>query len=73
MLWTVVAEPTHNHPNRVQSASCSLCILAHSASPVTASPARPLFSAIGLLREEKVLAEVRLESLELVIRGPPAV
>jgi hypothetical protein len=71
MLWTVLAEPTHNHPNRVQSSSCSICMLAHSASPVSTSPARPIFSAIGLPGEEKILAEARLEGFELVIRGPP--
>ena len=74
MLWTAVAESTHNHPNKTESASCSICVVAHSASPVVSShQARPVFAAIGLLREEEVIAKARLSVLDLGIRGPPVV
>jgi hypothetical protein len=72
MLWTAAAEPVHSHPNQLQSATCSMCILAHSASPVRVSHAVPVLSAIGVLQEEEVVAEVWVTGFELVIRGPPA-
>jgi hypothetical protein len=73
MLWTVAAESTHNHPTRTEFASCSICVLAHSASPtVSSSQAAPVFTAIGLLREEDVIAKARFDFSELGSRGPPA-
>jgi len=74
MLWTAVAETTHNHPNKAESNSCSICVVAHSASPAgTSYHARPVFAAVGLLQEEEVIAKARLSVFELGIRGPPAV
>jgi hypothetical protein len=74
IVWTAMAETTHNHPNKAESASCSICVVAHSASPVvSSSQARPVFAAVGLLQEEDVIAKTRLSVLDLGIRGPPAV
>jgi hypothetical protein len=74
MLWTVVAESTHNHPSQTESASCSICAVAHSASPVASSnQARPIFAAVGLLHEEKIIAKAWISVLNLGIRGPPVV
>jgi hypothetical protein len=73
MLWTVAAESTHNHPSQTESASCSICAVAHSASPAAISnSARPIFAAVGLLQEEEVIAKARLSVSDLGIRGPPA-
>jgi hypothetical protein len=72
MLWTVAAESTHNHPTRTESASCSICVVAHSASPtVSSSPSAPIFDAIGLLREEDAVAKTRFDFSDRGIRGPP--
>jgi hypothetical protein len=74
MLWTAVAESTHNHPNKTESTSCSICVVAHSTAPTTSSnQARPVFAAVGLLQEEEVIANARLSLFELGSRGPPAV
>lgn len=74
MLWTVAAESTHNHPSQTESASCSICAVAHSASPAAISnPARPIFTPVGLLQEEEVIAKAWLSVFDLGIRGPPAV
>lgn len=74
VLWTAVAESTHNHPNQSESNSCSICVAAHSTAPAAScNPARPVFAAIGLLQEEEVIAKARLSVFELGIRGPPAV
>ncbi len=74
MFWTAAAESTHNHPSQTESASCSICALAHSASPVAISnSARPIFTTVGTLQEKEVVAKVRISVLDLGIRGPPAV
>jgi hypothetical protein len=74
MLWTAVAESTHNHSNNTESASCSICRVAHSASPAASCHhARPLFAAMGVLQQEDVTAKAQISIFELDIRGPPAV
>ncbi len=73
MLWAAAAESTHNHPTRTESASCSICVVAHSARPaVSCSQAAPVFAAIGLLREEDAVAKARFDFSDAGIRGPPA-
>ncbi len=74
MLWAAVAESTHNHPNKTETASCSICVVAHSTAPTAScNQARPVFAAIGLLQEKDVIAKARLSVFDLGIRGPPAV
>ena len=73
MLWTAAAESTHNHPKQTESASCRICVAAHSASPtVSSGHTAPVFAAIGLLQEEDVIAKAQLDFSNLGIRGPPA-
>lgn len=73
MLWAAVAESTHNHPNKTESATCSICVVAHSTtSTANSNHARPVFAAVGVLQEEEVIAKARLGVFELGIRGPPA-
>lgn len=73
MLWAAAAESTHNHATRTDSASCSICVVAHSASPsLSFSHVVPVFAAIGLLREEDPVAKARLDFSDAGIRGPPA-
>lgn len=74
MLWTVAAESTHHHPNRIASSSCSICVVAHSANPaVSSGNSAPVFAALGLFHEEDIVAKARLDFFDLGIRGPPAV
>ena len=74
MLWTAVAESTHNHPNKTEAISCSICVMAHSTAPVIGTHhVRPVFEAVGLLYEEELLAKAPISIFELGIRGPPAV
>jgi hypothetical protein len=73
MFWTAAAESTHNHPKQTESASCRICVAAHSASPaVSSGHTAPVFAAIGLLREEDVIAKAQFDLSNLGIRGPPA-
>jgi hypothetical protein len=74
MLWTVAAESTHNHPVKTGSASCSICVVAHSTAPAASShQGRPVVSAIGILQDEEFSAKARLSVFDFGIRGPPAV
>jgi hypothetical protein len=53
MLWTAVAESTHNHPNQTESSSCSICVVAHSTTPTAScNYARPVFVAISQLQRK---------------------
>ncbi|HEX4786326.1 MAG TPA: hypothetical protein VH350_18445 [Candidatus Sulfotelmatobacter sp.] len=72
MLWAAAAESTHTHATRTESSTCSICVVAHSASPTLSfSHVVPFFAAIGLLREEDPVAKARLDFSEAGIRGPP--
>jgi hypothetical protein len=72
MFWAAAAESTHVHPNQTESASCSICVVAHSASPtVSSSHAAPVLATVGLLLEEDVIAKARFDFSEAGIRGPP--
>jgi hypothetical protein len=74
MLWTVAAESTHHHPRQTESASCSICMVAHSATPAAISGhSRPVFTTVGLLQEEAIIAQARPPVFDFGIRGPPAV
>ena len=74
MLWAAVAESTHNHANQAESLSCSICMVAHSSAPTpSCTHAKPVFAAIGLLQEKKVIGQARLKLFDLGIRGPPVV
>lgn len=74
MLWTAGVESTHNHPNPTEANSCSICVVAHSASPtVSVAHSSPVFATVGLLHEEDAVAKARFDFSELGIRGPPVV
>ncbi|HEV2400200.1 MAG TPA: hypothetical protein VGS27_24895 [Candidatus Sulfotelmatobacter sp.] len=73
MVWTAGAESTHHHANQTKSASCLICVVAHSANPApNASADAPAFAAVGILREEAVVVAPRVEFSDLSNRGPPA-
>ncbi len=72
MVWTVAAESTHHHPNPSATASCLICVAAHSANPApNSADTTPVFAAVELLQEEAVVANVRPEFSDLSNRGPP--
>jgi hypothetical protein len=74
MLWTAVVESTHTHPNASESASCSICVVAHSTAPSSSThQAKPIFATVGLLKEEEVVAKAQISMAESGIRGPPMV
>lgn len=74
MLWTAAAESTHKHPSKTEAASCSICLVAHSARPsINSGQARPIFASVGLLQEKDSLPKAQFDVSSLGSRGPPAV
>jgi hypothetical protein len=74
LLWTAAAESTHHHPSQTEAVSCSICAVAHTASPAaTASSRSPVFAAVGLCHDKETVAQARVSFSELEIRGPPVV
>jgi hypothetical protein len=72
MLWMAALESAHSHPNQTESATCAICMVAHSASPTLSSAhGAPAFAAVGVLQDETVVAQSRPEFSDLEIRGPP--
>ena len=74
MFWTAGVESTHNHPSQSEAASCSICVVAHTASPAPLSTGtEPVFAAVDLFHDEDVVAKARFDFSDLGIRGPPVV
>jgi len=74
MLWTAAVESTHTHPSATEAATCTICVLAHSASPaINVAHNAPVFIAVGQFQEESVLPKARIDFSDLGIRGPPVV
>jgi len=74
MFWTVAAESTHSHPSQVESAPCSVCVVAHTANPAPHSTdTTPVFAAVDLFQEEDAVAKARFDFSDPGIRGPPVV
>ncbi len=73
MLWTALAESTHSHANQTESASCSICVVAHSTTPAAiCNHPEPAFALVGLTQEKEDAVRARLSISKLGIRGPPA-
>jgi len=73
MLSSAIAFAAHYHSDANESARCSVCAAAHSASPTgpTLSP-RVTFVAVSTFRAEQILsAKQRLIAFALSVRPPP--
>ena len=72
-LSSAIAFAAHHHSDANESARCTVCVAAHSASPAgpTLSP-RVTFVAVSTLRGEPVVsAKQRLIAFALSVRPPP--
>jgi hypothetical protein len=73
MLWSAMAFAAHHHSDGDESAKCSVCIAALSASP-TAPMILPQTTllAVSIVRTEPVAAaKQRLIAFALTVRPPP--
>jgi hypothetical protein len=74
-LWSVYAFAAHHHSSSIEAAKCTVCVAAHSASPVSVSkllntapvPVSRMVAAVP------VAAKQRLIAFALAVRPPPAV
>jgi hypothetical protein len=73
-LWSAIAFAAHQHSNSTESATCTVCIAAHSASPKTTTTlAKVLFVSLSTFRPEPVSAKQHLTVFVLCVRPPPCV
>ena len=73
-LWSALAFAVHHHSSQDESATCQVCIAAHSASPTNSSPAsKPVFRRVVEFRAQPSSAKQRLAIFALYVRPPPAI
>jgi hypothetical protein len=73
-FWSALAFAVHHHSSQDESATCQVCVAAHSASPTTAAPTpKPVFSRVVQLRPRPTAAKQYLIAFALYVRPPPAV
>jgi hypothetical protein len=73
-FWSAMAFAAHQHSNGIESAKCTVCVAAHSASPrVPSTLTRATFLTVSTFRAEPVSAKQRLVAFALTVRPPPGV
>jgi hypothetical protein len=73
-LWSALAFAVHHHSSQDESATCQVCIAAHSASPTNASPTpKPVFRRVVRYRPKPTSAKQWLVAFALYVRPPPEV
>jgi hypothetical protein len=73
-FWSAIAFAAHQHSNATESATCGVCIAAHSASPKTTTTLpRVLFVSVSTFLPEPISAKQRLIVFALCVRPPPSV
>lgn len=73
-LWSVYAFASHQHSNSIEAANCTVCVAAHSASPVTISklPDTTLVP-VSIVVPHAASSKQRLVAFALAVRPPPEV
>jgi hypothetical protein len=75
MLFAAYSFAEHQHSSSLDEAKCTVCVIAHSASPVAtcelSSPALILVQI--MVAAEPLSAKQRLVPFALTVRPPPAV
>jgi hypothetical protein len=73
-FWSAFAFAIHHHSNATESAKCTVCVAAHSASPKAASKLpHATFVVVSTFQVESVSAKQCLVAFALNIRPPPEV
>jgi hypothetical protein len=73
-FWSALAVVTHHHADGTDSASCPICMAAHSAAPSpTTNLVTTIFTAVSTFRAEPEFAKEALVVFALSIRPPPTV
>jgi len=73
-FWSALAVVAHHHADGTDSASCTVCVAAHSTAPTpTTNLLKTTFTALFTFRAEPDFAKEALVVFALCIRPPPAV
>ena len=73
-IWSAAAFAAHQHSSAADSATCTVCIAAHSASPkASTNLLRVMFVSVSTFRPEPVSAKQCPAVLVLSVRPPPSV
>ena len=72
-IWSAIEFFTHQHANSTDSATCTVCIAANSASPKAAAVIVPrvLFASGRTFQPRPVSAKQRRIAFALAVRPPP--
>lgn len=72
-LWSAFAFAVHRHSSQDESATCPVCVAAHSASPASVAPSpKPVFRRVTQFRPQPADAKQRLVAFALSVRPPPS-
>jgi hypothetical protein len=72
-LWSAAVVIAHHHANGTESATCTVCVAAHSAAPRTTNNLlHARFAPVFTLKAEPVSSQGRLVVFALSVRPPPA-
>ena len=73
-FWSAMAFAAHQHSNATDSATCTVCVAAHSTAPkATVILPKLLFVRVCTYRPKPVSAKQRLIAFALSVRPPPAI
>lgn len=74
-LWSALASVTHHHANGAETASCKVCVAAHSAVPkATTNLLSVRFTpSLFIFRADPVSAKNRFVAFALSVRPPPTI
>jgi hypothetical protein len=74
MLASAYGFAVHQHSSSLDEEKCTVCVIAHSASPASACelPSAFLILVLFLLLGEPLAAKQRLIPFALTVRPPPA-
>ena len=73
-FWSALAVVAHHHADGTDSASCTVCVAAHSTAPTpTTNLLKTTFTALSTFRFEPDFAKEALVVFALCVRPPPAV
>lgn len=71
-LWSALAVVAHHHPKGTDSAKCTVCVVAHSASPnVGVNVTKTTFTSISAFRADPASPKQRFVAFALSVRPPP--
>ena len=72
MLGSAWAEVVHRHANEANSASCQLCVAAHSLAPASAARTpKPVLRRVVAVKHQELDAKKFLLAFSLHVRPPP--